>query len=234
MPTSRKKRVNGKVVYIKKSESGEAGSGASGEEASSKSEYVKIPIRVTMKDGSRKNISVSIQNTDELDSIENLESVRISRTAGEVNIYRHLADQAQTNALNKKGEVFITEPTVKEGQWVKTSDVPMYKAGKNNIILEKTNGYVTRVGSDAVYIQKYGKGYALNYKGRVDGNYSSIKKAKEAVPEFAEKLQRVGRILEEVKGEFAILNKNKGRVSKSVMKEISSDDRRRISERVYK
>ena len=231
MPTSRKLRKDGKVVYIPKSESGKASSVAS---AISESELAKIPVRVTMKDGSRKNISVSIQNTVELDSIENLESARLSHTTGEVNVYRHLASQAQKNALNKKEEVFITEPSVKEGQWVKTSDVPMYKAGKNDIILEKTNGYVTRVGSDAVYIQKYGKGYALNYKGRVDGNYSSLKEAKEAVPGFAEKLQRVGRTLEAVKGEFAILNKNKGRVSKSVMKEISSDDRRRISERVYK
>lgn len=231
MPTSRKLRKDGKVVYIPKSESGKASSVAS---AISESELAKIPVRVTMKDGSRKNISVSIQNTVELDSIENLESARLSHTTGEVNVYRHLASQAQKNALNKKEEVFITEPSVKEGQWVKTSDVPMYKAGKNNIILEKTNGYVTRVGSDAVYIQKYGKGYALNYKGRVDGNYSSLKEAKEAAPKFVEKLQRASGILDVVKGEFAILNKNKGRVSKSVMKEISSDDRRRISKRVYK
>lgn len=216
------------------SSSGKAGRVASGEEASSKSEYVKIPIRVTMKDGSRKNISVSIQNTDELDSIENLESVRISRTAGEVNIYRHLAGQAQQNALNKKGEVFITEPPAKEGQWSKTSDVPIYKTGKSDVVLEKTNGYVTRAGNENIYIQKYGRGYALNYKGRADGNYSSLKEAKEAAPKFVEKLQRVSGVLDVAKGEFAILNKNKGRVSKSVMKEISSDDRRRISKRVYK
>ena len=213
------------------SSSGKAGSGVS---AISESELAKIPVRVTMKDGSRKNISVSIQNTDELDSIENLESVRLSRTAGEVNIYRHLAGQAEQNALNKKGEVFITEPPAKEGQWSKTSDVPIYKAGKNDIILEKTSGYVTRAGNKNIYIQKYGRGYALNYKGRADGNYSSLKEAKEAAPKFVEKLQRASGILDVVKGEFAILNKNKGRVSKSVMKEISSDDRRRISKRVYK
>ena len=145
-----------------------------------------------------------------------------------------MAGQAEQNALNKKGEVFITEPPAKEGQWSKTSDVPIYKAGKNDIILEKTSGYVTRAGNKNIYIQKYGRGYALNYKGRVDGNYSSLKEAKEAAPKFVEKLQRASGILDVVKGEFAILNKNKGRVSKSVMKEISSDDRRRISKRVYK
>ena len=213
------------------SSSGKAGSGAS---AISESELAKIPVRVTMKDGSRKNISVSIQNTVELDSIENLESARLSRTTGEVNVYRLLASQAQKNALNKKGEVFITEPPAKEGQWSKTSDVPIYKTGKSDVVLEKTNGYVTRAGNKNIYIQKYGRGYALNYKGRADGNYSSLKEAKEAAPKFVEKLQRVSGVLDVINGEFAILNKNKGRVSKSVMKEISSDDRRRISKKVYK
>lgn len=188
-----------------------------------------IELRAVMKDGEKQNITVSIQNTNQLDDLEGVDYVRGQGRFRETNVYRTLASDAINNAKDSKRETFMTEPEAKEGKWTKTDSMPIQRNIKGAHVLEKSSGYVTKVNGENFYLQKSDGKWKVNYKGMIASqNFSSLAKAKEAFSDIVSKVNSSESMKQSVSGYFNILNKNLGRVSSKVMREISQRDAGRV------
>ena len=128
MPTSRKKRVNGKVVYIKKSESGEAGSGASGTKGEKQSiqQEFKAKVQAFEKAGKDK-IKVS-QALSELNTFlnSNIQANESGISTSDMDV-KHVFNLTGDRVWyrNNAGTTFILPPN---GYWLKFN-----KSGKVTI-----------------------------------------------------------------------------------------------------
>ena len=191
-------------------------------------------VNVRMDDGTHKEVNVSIQDTSQYDDLEGKDYIsRVDgrREVGSLN--RSLACEAERNALDDKRENFMTEPETKAGKWTKTADVPILRNTGTATVLEKSNGYVTKLGNENLYLQKTGDGWKYNFKGLTVGQtFKSLAAAKAGVNGITQQLTSSS-LSEGIKGaraQFKALNKNKGRISKGVWKEM---DFKHIANRTY-
>lgn len=183
-----------------------------------------------MKEGENQKVKVSIQNTTELETLQGVgvDYVRGSgdyRTKFEAPVYRVLAADAERNALNpKEKNIFMQEPSAKEGKWTKTDSVPVSKVQAGASVLEKTSGYVTKVGNDNIYIQGGRGEYAINYKGLVVSNkrLTTLAQAKDYLDTAVKQINNNnGQAKNYADAVFTVLNNNQGRISRRVYKEIN-------------
>ena len=186
-------------------------------------DYENIGVRVVKKDGSTEYKAVSIQTTASIDDIEGVDYISGGGRYREGNIYRMLAGDAERNTINGK-ESYLSEPDFKEGKWTKTDKVPVMKVNANQHVLETTTGYGTKVNGETVYLQKRGNKFAINYKGNIanygSANDTTLAKAKENVPKVMEMINGNSNIKKLASAHFEALNKNKGKISNKVWKEM--------------
>lgn len=186
-----------------------------------------IPVEVRLKDGSVQTVNVSVQDTSQYDNLQNKDYVRKyndSRTlANSGSVHRQLAGEAERNAISDTGTDFMTEPSSKAGVWSKTNDVPVIKNLNGSQTLEKAQGYVTKVGNDNLYIQKRGSEWVVNFKGMQAGySKSSLAAAKTESQNVINLLQSSNgaRLSSSANAQFRVLNRNGGKVSSKVWREI--------------
>lgn len=186
-----------------------------------------IALVARTKDGERKDVVVSIQNTSQLDNIENLDYARGEGRFRDTNIYRTLAADAERNALKpKENQVFMKEPTAQEGKWTKTDSVPVVRKVEGARVLEKTNGYVTKVDGETIYAQRRGRGeWAINYKGMIASppnvKLTSLDKVKANISSVTNVIKSNETARKGADVQFRLLNNNLGRIADKVYKEIS-------------
>jgi len=186
-----------------------------------------IALVARTKDGERKDVVVSIQNTSQLDNIENLDYARGEGRFRDTNIYRALAADAERNALKpKENQIFMKEPEAKEGKWTKTDSVPVVRKVEGARVLEKTSGYVTKIDGETVYAQRRGRGeWAINYKGMIasppNAKLTSLDKVKNNTSSLMNVIKNNPRSKKSAEAQFRVLNNNLGRISDRVYKEIS-------------
>lgn len=204
-----------------------AGGGGAFTPASSDGNEEKIELTAITRDGERQKITVSIQDTSELDHIKDLDYTRGQGRFREANAYRALAADANRNAMNDKRENFMNEPAAKEGTFTKTDSVPVIVSSNTNNVrfIDKASGYVTKIDGDNVYIQKTNSGWALNIAGMRAGDYSSLEKAKaNAKTVIMDVKSRSRSAYDSAKGQFRFLNKNLGKVSERIVRTIDYRD----------
>lgn len=187
---------------------------------------VEVPVSIVSKDGTRTSANVSIQNTSKIDNAENVDYISGRGRYREGNIYRNLASDAMNNATDSGRADHLTLPETTAGKWTKTDNVPIVRRIKGATVLEKASGYATKAEGTNVYIQKAGSKWGLNVNGLSAGpgyTYKSLTAAKAGVGKLAEVLHANPRLITGTSGQLKVLNKNLGRISESVWKEIDFD-----------
>ena len=208
------------------SKAGGGGSKAPIQKGAAKVEGDNHTVDVRMDDGTHKEVNVSIQDTSQYDDLQGKDY--ISRVDGRREVgplTRSLASEAERNAVDGKRENYMTEPTAKEGKFTKTNEVPIMYQGPDAVVINKTEGYATKINGGNLYLHKSTTGgWQYNYKGVSVGNrgrFSSLAAAKAGLGEVRSLVEGLGeKGLSTTKAMFNTLNKNKGRIARSVWKEI--------------
>lgn len=149
------------------------------------------------------------------------------------------ANRATANAMNKDAETVVDMDAIsakaKEGKFTKVSDAPTIHNAGNTMEIQTKEGYAYKADGNTFIITKQvdsrgepTKGYVISYNGvkAHRGEFSSLKAAKEAAQDVAKTASQLFKTSPESKigidGMFATLNRNKGKINRSVWEQIDT------------